>query len=153
MSDRSAVHETFVIERSYDAPPPRVFAAWADPAAKRRWWGSADTHELDFQVGGSERLVATMDSGTVYTYEGRYQDIVSDERIVYSYDMHRDSDRISVSLSTVELIAAEGGTLLRYTEQGVFLDGHDTAQQREHGTRELLEGLAAELAGERSSSS
>jgi uncharacterized protein YndB with AHSA1/START domain len=153
VTQRSAVHDTFIIERIYDATPQRVFAAWADPEAKRRWFGSAETHELDFKVGGGERLVARMDGGTVYTYQGRYQDIVADERIVYSYDMYRDDDRISVSLSTVELIPAEGGTMLRYTEQGVFLDGHDTAAQREHGTRELLEGLAAELAGERSASS
>ena len=148
MTARSAVHDTFVIERVYDAQPERVFSAWADPAAKRRWFGSAEEHELDFKVGGAERLRATMEGGTVYTYDARYQDIVVGERIVYSYDMHRDADRISVSLSTVELVPAEGGTLLRYTEQGVFLDGHDTAAQREHGTRELLEALAGELAGE-----
>jgi uncharacterized protein YndB with AHSA1/START domain len=153
MTARSAVHDTFVIERVYDAAPERVFSAWADPEAKRRWFGSAEAHELDFKVGGSERLRAAMESGTVYTYDARYQDIVEGERIVYSYDMHRDADRISVSLSTVELVPAEGGTLLRYTEQGVFLDGHDTAAQREHGTRELLEALAAELAGEPSTRS
>src|SRR6476469_2617795 len=113
MTPRTAVHDMFVIERAYPAEPRRVFAAWAEPEAKRRWFGSSDSHELDFRVGGAERLQATMDGGTVYTYEGRYQDIVDGERIVYSYDMHRDSDRISVSLSTVELQAREEGTLLR----------------------------------------
>ena len=33
MTARSAVHGTFAIERTYDAPPERVFAAWADPDA------------------------------------------------------------------------------------------------------------------------
>jgi uncharacterized protein YndB with AHSA1/START domain len=151
MTERSAVHDTFVIERTYEAPPARVFAAWADPAAKRRWFGSSHKHELDFRVGGAEHLVATMESA-VYTYDGRYQDIVDDERIVYSYDMHRDADRISVSLTTVELTPSDVGTLLRYTEQGVFLDGHDTSAQREHGTRELLEALATDLAAQPSAS-
>jgi uncharacterized protein YndB with AHSA1/START domain len=36
----SVEHATFVIERRYDASPARVFAAWADPAAKRRWFGN-----------------------------------------------------------------------------------------------------------------
>ena len=39
------------------------------------------------------------------------------------------------------------GTRMVYTEQGAFLDGHDTPAQREHGTRELLDNLAAELEG------
>jgi uncharacterized protein YndB with AHSA1/START domain len=146
VTQRSAVHDTFVIERTYDASPERVFAAWAEAEAKLRWFGSPDGHELDFRVGGRERFRATTGDGAVYSYDARYQDIVDGERIVYSYDMLRDDDRISVSLSTVELTPSGERTLLRYTEQGVFLDGHDTAAQREHGTRELLEKLAGAIA-------
>jgi len=148
MTERSAVHDTFVIERTYGAEPGRVFAAWAEAEAKLQWFGSPDEHELDFQIGGHERFRAALDDGTVYTYDARYQDIVDGERIVYSYDMHRNADRISVSLSTVELVASGEGTKLRYTEQGVFLDGHDTCAQREHGTRELLDKLAGVLASQ-----
>src|SRR5205085_10892232 len=89
MSERSAVHDTFMIERTYDAEPERVFAAWAEAEAKLQWFGSPDGHELDFQVGGHERFTATLDDGSVYEYNTCYQDIVDDERIVYSYDMHR----------------------------------------------------------------
>ncbi len=35
---RSVHHATFVIERILDATPARVFAAWADPVAKARWF-------------------------------------------------------------------------------------------------------------------
>ena len=41
--------------------------------------------------------------------------------------------------------AAGTGTRLLLTEQGAFLDGHDTPAQREHGTRGLLEKLDATL--------
>jgi uncharacterized protein YndB with AHSA1/START domain len=140
MSKRSTQHATFAIERSYEASPPRVFKAWSEQAAKARWFGPAEEHELDFRVGGSERLRARSDDD-VYTFAASYEDIVPDERIVYSYQMHRNDTRISVSVATVELLAAEAGTLLRFTEQGVFLDGHDTSELREHGTTELLDGL------------
>ena len=40
MTQRSAVHATFVIDRTYDAAPERVFRAFADPVAKRRWFGA-----------------------------------------------------------------------------------------------------------------
>jgi hypothetical protein len=60
--------------------------------------------------------------------------------------MHRDGKRMSVSVTTVELIAAGAGTRLRYTEQGVFLDGEDKPELREQGTREILEKLGQALA-------
>ncbi len=59
--------------------------------------------------------------------------------------MMMDDRRISVSLATVEFEAAGDGTRLTYTEQGVFLDGGDTSDIREHGTRELLDQLDAYL--------
>jgi uncharacterized protein YndB with AHSA1/START domain len=149
MSERSVAHATFVIERTYDAAPARVFNAWADPVAKARWFGPGELtkggHELDFRVGGREINRGGPPGGAVYTFDACYQDIVPDERIVYTYDMHLDETRISVSLATVELKPAGAGTRLIFTEQGVFLDGHDTPAEREHGTRSLLEKLDAEL--------
>jgi uncharacterized protein YndB with AHSA1/START domain len=149
MTDRSAVHSTFAIERTYDASPARVFEAWADPAAKRRWFGApaqgSVDHELDFRVGGRELNRGGPPGGPVFTYEAIYYDIVPGERIVYAYDMYMGDTRISVSVATVEFSAAGTGTRLLFTEQGAFLDGHDTPAQREHGTGELLGKLAAAL--------
>src|SRR5947209_20487532 len=147
MSNRSTTHSTFVIERSYDASPARVFAAWADVNAKGQWFvpGGEDAHERDFREGGREHFEAAVE-GAVYSYDALYEDIVRGERIVYTYNMHRDGVRISVSVTTVELLADGDGTHLRYTEQGVFLDGEDTPQQREHGTKELLDKLAGAVA-------
>jgi uncharacterized protein YndB with AHSA1/START domain len=155
MTERSVEHATFVVERTYDASPAHVFAAWADPAAKRRWFGDPDQgtgeFELDFRVGGRELNRGTAPNGQAYTFEAHYQDIVPDERIVYTYEMHLDDKRISVSLGTVELKPAETGTRLVYTEQGAFLDGLDTPAQREQGTGGLLDALGEELRREAAS--
>jgi len=70
---------------------------------------------------------------------------VPDQRIVYAYDMYLGDTRISVSLGTVQIEPADTGTRLVYTEQGAFLDGLDTPDAREHGTRELLDALGAVL--------
>ena len=146
MSDRSTTHATFVIERDYDAAPARVFAAWADAKAKSKWFGPRleAGYELDFREGGREHFQAS-GAGAVYAYDARYENIVADERIIYTYKMHRDGVPISVSASTVELLAGGGGTHLRYTEQCVFLDGEDTPELREHGTKEMLDKLGETL--------
>ncbi|HTY95802.1 MAG TPA: SRPBCC family protein [Solirubrobacteraceae bacterium] len=147
MSKRSSEHATFVIERTYDASPARVFAAWADLDAKRRWFGPPQggvEHDLDFRVGGREHFV--VDAGeAVYSFDALYEDIVPDERIVYTYNMHVGDAMMSVSVSAVEFVASDAGTQLRYTELGVYLDGTDTPQAREHGTGELLDKLGAAL--------
>jgi uncharacterized protein YndB with AHSA1/START domain len=78
-------------------------------------------------------------------YNALYHDIVPDQRIILSYDMHIGAQRISVSLATVEFKPAAKGTRLLYTEQGAYLDGYDDAGQREHGTRVLLDNLAKAL--------
>lgn len=154
MPERSVTHDTFAVERTYDASPARVFAAWADPEAKSSWFGSPDAdhdeYELDFQVGGREYSRGKVPGGNgTYTYDARYQDIVPDERIVYAYDMHLEDTRISVSLSTVELKPDGDATRLIYTEQGAYLDGLDSSEQRQGGTGGLLDALGEYLARNR----
>jgi len=150
MSERSVEHDTFVVERTYGTSPDRVFAAWSDPEAKARWWGSAvEEFELDFREGGRELQRGTDAEGNAYTFRALYQDIVPSRRIVYTYDMLIDRARISVSLATVELEPDGEGTRLVFTEQGVFLDGHDSAARREHGMGSLLDRLGAVLVRKR----
>jgi len=152
MSERSVEHATFVVERRYDASPERVFAAWSDPEAKARWFGSAkDRFELDFRVGGRELHRGIDPGGNAYTFQALYQDIVAARRIVYTYDMLLDETRISVSVATVEFRPDGDGTRLVFTEQGAFLDGHDTPAQRGQGMGGLLDSLGEELRSERAS--
>jgi uncharacterized protein YndB with AHSA1/START domain len=79
------------------------------------------------------------------SFDAIYQDIIPNERIIYSYDMHLDDKRISVSVSTIVFAAAAAGTKLTFTEQGVFLDGFDDPSLREKGTSDLLDALGASL--------
>ena len=149
----STYHATFVIERTYAAPVARVFQSWADPAQKTRWFVGPDEwvkqkHELDFRIGGRETVAGGQKEGPVHAYDARYHDIVPNERIVLTYDMYVDEQRISVSLATVTFTPKGTGTRLLYTEQGVFLDGTDSSKSREIGTRDLLDNLERELTTE-----
>jgi uncharacterized protein YndB with AHSA1/START domain len=149
MSERSTEHATFVIEKTYPAEPARVFRAFAEVEEKAKWFGppatGSDRIDLDFRVGGTERFEADGPDGARYSYRALYQDIVEGERIVYTYEMYREQERISVSVGTVELRPAAAGTDLAYTDQGVYLDGHDGPGPREHGTRVALERIVEAL--------
>jgi len=151
MSKRTTKHDTFVIERIFPQSPARVFNAFADPAAKARWFsGPPDQwtqtlREFDFRIGGREQLIGAWAGGKVSSFDSVYQDIVPNERIIYSYAMQIDGVPISVSLATVEFKRAGKGARLVITEQGAFLDAFQDGGGREHGTRALLERLAASL--------
>jgi len=149
-ASRSVVHATFCIERTYQATRSQVFTALTDPAAKAKWFagGSGYTtleREMDVRPGGRERVKGRWESGVVSTFDAVYHDVVPDERIVYSYEMHLDERKISVSLTTFELKASAGGTRLVMTEQGAYLDGHDDAGSRERGSNFLLDALGSSL--------
>ncbi|MGX6601855.1 SRPBCC family protein [Micromonosporaceae bacterium Da 78-11] len=150
MTERSAVHDTFVLDRHYDAAPARVFRAFADREAKAKWFTGppemkTEDEEFDFREGGRETMVSVFADGTRMGFHVTYVDIVPDERIVYSYEMTMNGRRISVSVATVEIRAAAGGADLVVTEQGVYLDGLDQPAQRRQGTEHLLTALGASL--------
>jgi uncharacterized protein YndB with AHSA1/START domain len=151
MEKPTVTHGTFVIERSYSATPERVFAAFSDPARKRRWYiegknNEAETFAMDFRVGGTEQSSYRMGAnspfpGTVIANETRYMDIVPNRRIVIAYSMSMGDRRFSSSLATFELMPSEKGTDLVFTEQGAYFEGSDGVERREQGWRQLLEHL------------
>jgi uncharacterized protein YndB with AHSA1/START domain len=148
----SVVHDSFSIERTYPVEPQRVFAAWASIEAKSHWFGNEEglepvgDHTMDFRAGGVEHFSVKAE-GKLYDFDATYYDIVDNERIVWSYDMHMDGRRMSVSIGTVEISPVSGGTRLVLTEQGAFLDGLDSNDQRAEGTQQFLDNLGTYLAG------
>ena len=174
MSKRFTRHSTFTIERSFAVPTAAQAEAWPAIKAGRHTLIAAPTgsgktlaaflaaitnrqslavrdlardegKEIDFRVGGRETVSGGPPGGPIHSYNALYQDIVPNERIVLTYEMHLDKTRISVTLGTSEFKPAGLGTKLVYTEQSVFLDGHDDAGAREHGTRALFDNLDAAL--------
>ncbi|HWC97973.1 MAG TPA: SRPBCC family protein [Candidatus Sulfopaludibacter sp.] len=154
--ERTVTHSTFVIERNYPSPLERVYAAFADPARKRRWYAESGGRDLlkfesDFRVGGSEHTLSRFPNaspfpGQTLSSNVNYQDIVEHRRIVMAYTMSIADRRFSASLATIEFLPAQDGTLLIFTDQGAFFEGADGPQMREAGWRKLLDSLAQSLA-------
>jgi uncharacterized protein YndB with AHSA1/START domain len=157
------LHGTFSLEFDVAADPDQVFAAYADPAVRRRWFrmpaapGSGH-HELDFRVGGGEvarGAFAPDGSGPLerMEYRSRFLDIADGERIVVGYEFILDDVRRWVSQVTIEFApAAEaGGTRITHTEQYALLaytgDGKNDADHLRGGTRLQFNALAVTVAG------
>ena len=158
MPERSVIHNTFVIERTYPAAPERVFAALADPAKKRRWFADrsqsheTEQFEMEFRVGGIERTLYRFKNGTPFpgtalSNEGTFQDIVPDKRVVIASTMTLGEKRISSSLATFELLPDDKGTKLILTHQAAFFEGADGPEMRQAGWQQLLDRLGSEVSG------
>lgn len=149
MSTRSTQHRQFVIERRFRVAPARVFQAWASAEAKQAWMTCDpgmvfEELSLDFRPGGREVNQVRGPDGVAHRFQGTYLDIVPGERIVYAFDMQLDGRRITASLATVEFVPeGDGGALMRFTEQIVFLDGHQALEERIRGTEIGLDNLVA----------
>ena len=139
-------HSTFTLERHYPAAVERVFQAWADPAARKRWMAQGAEHSQDFVVGGLETVKGLDGQGRPLTYEARYAEILANERILTTSTLHTADQLSTVSVTSVEFQSADDGTLLVLTEHGMYLAGQEQPAWREHGTAQQLDTLAAEFA-------
>ena len=147
------VHASFSVERTLQAPPSRVFAAFADPQLKAQWFHGPDdwtptVRVFEFREGGHETAAGEVPGEWSSRFEADYHVIEPDAQIVYSYVMYHDDVRLSVSVATIELDPVDDGAATRivFTEQGAYFGDGDTANaSREEGTILLLKQLEESL--------
>jgi uncharacterized protein YndB with AHSA1/START domain len=142
----TVTHSTFTLERRYPASIQRVFQAWANPEARRRWMAQGAEHSQNFVVGGLETVKGFDGEGRALTYEARYAEIVPNERILTTSTLDTEDRLSTVSVTSVEFLAEEANTVVVLTEHGIYLAGQEQPEWREHGTAQQLDTLAAEFA-------
>jgi uncharacterized protein YndB with AHSA1/START domain len=83
------------IERVFNTPREKVWAAWTDEEVLKQWWGPRvfpTTHsDLDFREGGSWHYCMTGPDGTQAWGKMLYEEIEEPARIVYM-DYFSDKD-------------------------------------------------------------
>ena len=101
MTDRNAVHDSFVIERSLSSPPTKVFDAFADPKKKAKWFGAPD-NGTQCWISISKSVVGSSTAGdnpAGRSTPSRRSIATSSttERIVTTYEMTMDGAAFRVS--------------------------------------------------------
>ncbi len=140
---------SFDLDRTYPAPPERVWAAFTRAELLERWicpdpaW-RVSACEVDAHAGGGYRLrFGPRPAGDAYREDATFAVFEPVRRLVLDV-LTAGEDMAERSRCTVLLLPLEGGgTRLELTVEG--LTDEQTAEHMRVGWQECLEGIAAEL--------
>jgi uncharacterized protein YndB with AHSA1/START domain len=94
------------VERVFDAPRDRVFAAFTDPELVPQWWGSrqapAIVDEMDVRPGGRWRFVMRNPDGSETGFRGVYREVARPERLVQTFEWEGMPGHVCVETTTFE---------------------------------------------------
>jgi uncharacterized protein YndB with AHSA1/START domain len=136
------------IERTFDAPAERVFAAWTSEDVLRRWlygmpgW-ETPTAEVDLRVGGRIRIVMRDPSdGNEAGAGGEYTVVDRPHRLVFTWVWDDQPDQ--PQLIELEFFEREGRTTVLMTNSAIPTDARLESQER--GWQFCLDNLERLLA-------
>ena len=143
-------HDTIVLERTYKASPARVFAAWQDVEARKRWSKPSDEIELvyeraEFRAGGEDIVRCGTSGNLKYLAKVRYLEIVPDARIVFSEHVSDSGVSQAAALIDVSMEASGAGTRQVVTIHVAAFDTPDMLQGYRDGWNPTLDKLADEF--------
>jgi uncharacterized protein YndB with AHSA1/START domain len=128
MNMQSVPNGVLQLERRFEAPRDIVFALWTQPGHIVNWWGprghSLDHCEQDFREGGRWRFcIRNAGNGDRTWTWGIYREIITPEKLVFSYSMDWHRYETLVTLTFEDL----GGATLVRVHQAEFLNPDDVA--------------------------
>ena len=123
---------SLTLTRSYPVPPERVWRAWTDPQALKRWFGPGgedpvSVADLDVRKGGRFRIVFGGADGKAHKVQGVYREVVPHRRLVFTWTWPNTTPERE-SVITIEFRAQGGGTELVFRQEQFF----DTAARDGH---------------------
>jgi uncharacterized protein YndB with AHSA1/START domain len=118
------------LKRVFNTTPEKVWQAWINPEALKRWFGPEDSTpvlaaETDVRVGGHYRI-AFMSGGEQHEVGGVYREVDAPRKLVFTWAWKSMPER--ESLVIIELVALSQGTELHFRQEQFFdeeaRDGH-----------------------------
>ena len=113
--------ETLRLERTLNATPERVYRAFTEPALLKQWHApgdyAAESVEADVRVGGTYSITMKSPAGTEHTTRGTYQEVVPNERLVYTWRWQDEAHDVGETLVTIQLQPEGEATRLTLTHE------------------------------------
>ncbi len=133
---------TLQLKRTFAAKREKVFQAWTDPAALKKWFVpndevSTSRAEVDLRIGGQYRLVMESSTGEVYTAVGNYREIRFPEKLVFTWTF--EGSALGETLVTLEFHERGGSTELVLTHQ--FFPNKEERDKHKMGWNSCLDHL------------
>ena len=124
MEQRLATKPSLTLQRHYPVAPEKVWRAWTDAEAVKRWWGPGPGEpvslaELDVRVGGRFRIVFGGPDGKMHECAGVYQEVVPNRKLVFTWHWPNSTPE-RVSVVTIIFQAVEKGTELIFKHEQLF---------------------------------
>jgi uncharacterized protein YndB with AHSA1/START domain len=114
----------FRVERVFDHPIERVWAAYTDPALIPHWWGQGTTVDrLDVRTGGGYRFVSNPGTDKESAVSGDFLEVSPPDRLVQTFGMEGPYGKPFTQ--TIELERVGDGTHLAITSP------FDTTEERD----------------------
>ncbi len=134
---------SLVIKRTFPTTCERLFAMWTTEDLLKKWFCpgrdmTIPVAEADARVGGSYRIVMQNKDGETYSRSGVYEEVVPNEKLVFSWKW---ADSEIVTRVTIEFIALSDAE----TELTVTHDGFPESDMRDRHN-EGWEGCLSRLA-------
>jgi uncharacterized protein YndB with AHSA1/START domain len=149
MDDAVAARSEFTLRlrHRFEAPREKVFAAWTNPEALKRWWCPPGWHPLeiavDLQEGGRYTFSMQRESGAqVITAHGTFLTIKVPSQLIYSWIWDGVFPDMPVTTVTVDFRNVNGGTELELRQEDLSLR---VCGQHLTGWMDALERLSAEV--------
>ena len=112
------------LRRHYSVGPEKVWRAWTDAEALKRWWGPGPQDrvslaELDVRVGGRYRIVFGGAEGRDHEVQGTYREVQPHRKLVFTWCWPNSTPERE-SLVTLTLNAVANGTELVFRHEKFF---------------------------------
>ncbi|OGW34583.1 MAG: ATPase [Nitrospirae bacterium GWD2_57_9] len=129
--------QELVLTRIIDAPRSLVFKAMTDPSLIPEWWGpiryTTAVDKMEARPGGIWRFVHRDAAGNEYAFKGVYHEVLSPERIVYTFEFEGAAGHVSLETATFEDL----GNRTKMTDKVVYQSVEDRDEMLKAG---MLEG-------------
>lgn len=132
------------VERVFDAPRARVWAAYTEPELISQWWGRGnpvDVATWELEVGGHWRFIEHHEGGSD-GFEGRFREVVPQERLVYSFEW--DGMPTHMSIDATDFVDLGDGRT-KIVVESLFLTAEDRDGMLGSGMEEGMNASYAAL--------